>query len=180
MLLRSWGYCTSLLLHMYNIHAEYWERSPQSRRSTGIALGPFTPDIPATHSRGRGFVFVSSWGSGRCTYCHVWGTWTQKGEESPVCWSGQRAPVHPGSTQSGASLPETFPQGSGPCYSFIFLILPPDLLVQEYSPQTQAPLSPGNLTLRFQGLGPKLPAGRGLWGQTVSSCRGTCPTFCPS
>ena len=46
-------YCTSLLLHMYNIHAEYWERSPQSRTSTGIMLGPFTPDIPATRSRGR-------------------------------------------------------------------------------------------------------------------------------
>ena len=71
-LLRSWGYCTSLLLHMFNIHAEYWERSPQSRRSTGIPLGPFTPDIPATRSRERTFVFVSSWGSGRCTYCCVW------------------------------------------------------------------------------------------------------------
>ena len=46
-------YCTSLLLHMYNVHAEYWERSPQSRTSTGIMLGPFTPDIPATRSRGR-------------------------------------------------------------------------------------------------------------------------------
>ena len=45
-------YCTSLLLHIYNIHAEYWERSPRNRRSTGIALGPFTPDIPATRSRG--------------------------------------------------------------------------------------------------------------------------------
>ena len=71
-------------------------------------------------------------------------------------------------------------KGSGPYYTFFFLILQPDLLVQEYSPQTQAPLSPGKLTLRFQGLGPKLPAGSGLWGQTVSSCRGTCPTFCPS
>ena len=76
-LLRSWGYCTSLLLHMYNIHAEHWERSPQSRRSTGIALGPFTLDITARCSRWRGFVFVSSWGSGRCTYCRVWGAWTQ-------------------------------------------------------------------------------------------------------
>ena len=49
----------------------------QSRRSTGIALGPFTPDIPATCTRWRGFVFVSSWGSERCTYCHVRGAWTQ-------------------------------------------------------------------------------------------------------
>ena len=49
----------------------------QSRRSTGIALGPFTPDIPATCTRWRGFVFVSSWGSERCTYCRVRGAWTQ-------------------------------------------------------------------------------------------------------
>ena len=31
-------------------------------------------------------------------------------EESRVCWSGQRARVHPGSTQSGASLPEISPR----------------------------------------------------------------------
>ena len=43
-------------------------------------------------------------------------------EESHFCWSEKRARVHPGSTKSGASLPETFPQGSGPSYSFIFLI----------------------------------------------------------
>ena len=49
----------------------------QSRRSTGIALGPFTPDIPATCTRWRGFVFVSSWGSEWCTYCRAWGAWTQ-------------------------------------------------------------------------------------------------------
>ena len=50
-------YCTSLLLHIYNIHAEYWERSPRSS-STDIALGPFTPDIPAT----------CSWGGDSCLY----------------------------------------------------------------------------------------------------------------
>ena len=165
----------------YMIYMQKTEKGARrTRRCSGIALGPFTHDITARCSRWRGFVLVCSWGSGRCTYCRVWGAWTQKSEESHVCWSGKRARVHPGSTQSGASLPETFPQGSGPHYSFIFPILQPDLLVQEYSPQTQAALSPGKLTLRFQGLGPKLPAGRGLWGQTVSSCRGTCPTFCPS
>ena len=81
-------------------------------------------------------------------------------EESHVCWSGQRARVHPGSTQSGASLPETFPQDSGPCYSFIFFILQPEILVQEYCPQAQVILSLGNLTLRFQVFGPKPPADR--------------------
>ena len=79
----------------------------------------------------------------------------------------KRAPVHPGSTQSGASLPETFPQGSGPFYSFIFLILQPEILVQGYRPQAQVILSLGNLTLRFQVFGPKPPAdgtsGDRLW-----------------
>ena len=88
-------------------------------------------------------------------------------EESHVCWSGQRACAHPGSTQSGASLPETFPQDSGPCYSFIFFILQPEILVQEYCPQAQVILSLGNLTLRFQVFGPEPPAdetsGDRLW-----------------
>ena len=75
--------------------------------------------------------------------------------------------MHPGSTQSGASLPETFPQGSGPCYLFILLILQPELLVQGYCPQAQVILSLGNLTLTFQVFGPKPPAdgtsGDRLW-----------------
>ena len=83
-------------------------------------------------------------------------------EESHFCWSEKRARVHPGSTKSGASLPETFPQGSGPSYSFIFLIFQPELLVRGYSPQAQLILSPGNLitleTPRFQVFGPKPPA----------------------
>ena len=92
-------------------------------------------------------------------------------EESHFCWSEKRAHVHPGSTKSGASLPETFPQGSSPSYSFIFLIFQPELLVGGYSPQAQVILSPGNLitleTLRFQVFGPKPPAhgttGARLW-----------------
>ena len=41
------------------------------------------------------------------------------------------------------------PQGPGPYYPFILLILQPDLLVQEYSLPSQALLCPGILTLRF-------------------------------
>ena len=62
----------------YIIHMQNTEKGARwTRRSTGIALGPFTLDITARCSRWRGFVFVSSWGSGRCTYCRVWGAWTQ-------------------------------------------------------------------------------------------------------
>ena len=69
----------------YIIHMQNTEKGARwTRRSTGIALGPFTLDITARCSRWMGFVSVSSWGSGRCTYCHVWGTWTQKGEVRKV------------------------------------------------------------------------------------------------
>ena len=62
----------------YMIYMQKTEKGAQwTRRCSGIALGPFTRDITARCSRWRGFVFVSSWGSGRCTYCHVWGDWTQ-------------------------------------------------------------------------------------------------------
>ena len=47
-------------------------------------------------------------------------------------------------------------KGSGPYYTFFFLILQPDILVQEYSPLTQVILCRGNLTLGFQVLGPKI------------------------
>ena len=47
-------------------------------------------------------------------------------------------------------------KGSGPYYTLFFLILQPDLLVQEYSPLTQVILCRGNLTLGFQVLGPKI------------------------
>ena len=129
-----------------------------TRRCTGIVLGPFTLDITARCS-GGGDSCLSPAGKWAvhllsCVGCVD----PEQREESHVCWSGQRARVHPGSTQSGASLPETFPQGSGPFYSFIFLILQPDILVQGYRPQAQVILSLGNLTLRFQVSGPKPPA----------------------
>lgn len=111
MLLRSWGYCTSLLLHMYNIHAEYWERRPQSRRSTGVALGPFTPDIPATRSRESDSCLspAGKVASALTVVCGVLDP--EQCEESHFHWSEKRARVHPGSTQSGVSLPETLPPG---------------------------------------------------------------------
>ena len=62
----------------YMIYMQKTEKGARwTRKCSGIALGPFTLDITARCSRWRGFVFVSSWGSGRCTYCHVWGDWTQ-------------------------------------------------------------------------------------------------------
>ena len=62
----------------YMIYMQKTEKGARwTRKCSGIALGPFTLDITAICSRWRGFVFVSSWGSGRCTYCHVWGDWTQ-------------------------------------------------------------------------------------------------------
>ena len=73
-----------------------------------------------------------------------------------------------------------YPQGSGSLLPIHLLILQPDPLVQKSSPWTQAILCPENLTLGFLVPGPKPPAGRGLRGRTVSSCRGTCPASCPS
>ena len=37
----------------------------------------------------------------------------EQGEESHFHWSEKRARMHPGSTQSGVSLPETLPPGFG-------------------------------------------------------------------
>ena len=149
-----------------------WMQSPGkgarwTRRSTGTALGP----SPLTSLQMQQEEVIR--------ICLQLGKWAvhlllcvgcldpEQREESRVCWSGQRASVHPGSTQSGASLPEIFPQGSGPCYSFIFLILQPEVLVQGYRPQAQVILSLGNLTLGFQVFGPKHPAhgtsGDRLW-----------------
>ena len=95
-----------------------------TRRCSGIALGPFAIDHHCKMQQGEGIhvcIQLGKWAVHllSCVGCLD----PEQHEESHVCWSGQRACVHPGSTQSGASLPETFPQGSGPCYSFIFLIL---------------------------------------------------------
>ena len=142
-----------------------WMQSPGkgarwTRRSTGTALGPspLTPLQMQQEEVIRICLQLGKWAVHLllCVGCLD----PEQREESHVCWSGQRARVHPGSTQSGASLPEIFPQGSGPCYSFIFLILQPELLVQGYCPQAQVIQSLGNLTLGFQMFGPKPPAHR--------------------
>ena len=100
-------------------------------------------------------MFVSSWGNERCTYCRVWGAWTQN-RMRRVISVDLRGHV---CIQEALNLEPLFLRlslkGSGPYYTFFFLILQPDLLVQEYGPLTQVILCHGNLTLGFQVVGPK-------------------------
>ena len=102
-------------------------------------------------------MFVSSWGSGRCTYCRVWGAWTQN------------------------SMRRVMSVGLGRGHLCIEEALNLEPLYLRLSPRVQVPvthsssssfslnyqsedtvprpsLSLRNLTLRFQVSGPKPPA----------------------
>ena len=61
-------------------------------------------------------MFVSSWGSGRCTYCCVWDGWTQNRVRRIVSIGLRRGHV---CIQGALNLESLFlrlsPQGSGPC-----------------------------------------------------------------
>ena len=100
-------------------------------------------------------MFISSWGSEHCTCCCVWGAWTQN-RVRRVISVGLRGHMY---IQEALNLEpldlRLSLKGSGAYYTFFFLILHPDLLVQEYSPLTQVILCCGNLTQEFRVLGPK-------------------------
>ena len=113
------------------------------------------------------------WGSERCTSCRVWAAWTQNRVRRVMSVGLRRG--HMCIQEALHLVPldlRLYPQGSGSLLPIHLLILQPDPLVQKSSPWTQAILCPENLTLGFLVPGPKPPAGRGLRGRTVSSCRG--------
>ena len=145
------------LLHLpvactYIIYMQTTEKGAQwRRRSTGIVLHPTSLQDAA----GGGDSCLSPAGEVSAALTVVWGAWTQN-RVRRVISVGLRGHVY---IQEALNLEpldlRLSLKGSGAYYTFFFLILQPDLLVQEYSPLTQVILCCGNVTLEFRVLGPK-------------------------
>ena len=104
-------------------------------------------------------MFVSSWGSGRCTYCRVWGAWTQNSMRRVMSVGLGRGHV---CIQEALNLEPLYlrlsprdqvPVTHSSSSSF-------SLKYQSKDSVSRPSLSLGNLTLRFQVFGPKPPADR--------------------